>query len=73
MLRDGRQGHPSKLREPVRTHLEEYCRAYPEQSVRQVQAALREQVGVRVSISHINRVRVAWGLSRRAQCVAEDT
>jgi transposase len=73
VLRDGRRGHPSKLREPVRTHLEEYCRAHPEQPARQVQAALLEQVGVRVSISHLNRVRAAWGLSRRTHGVAEDT
>jgi transposase len=67
VLRDGRQGHLSKLREPVCTWLEEHFRSHPEQSARQVQAALLEQVGVRVSISHLNRVRAACGLSRRTR------
>jgi transposase len=73
VLRDGRQGHPSKLREPVRAWLEEYCRAHREQTARQVQAAVIEHLGVRVSISHLNRLRAAWGLSRRRRRVAEDT
>jgi transposase len=72
VLHDGRQGHPSKLREPVRLWLEEYFRAHPEQSARQVQAALREDVSVRVSISHLNRVRAACGLSRRTRHTAAD-
>jgi transposase len=73
VLRDGRQGHPSKLREPVCAWLEEYFHSHPEQSARQVQAAVIEHLGVRISISHLNRVRAAWGLSRRMHPAAEDT
>src|SRR5437016_2457558 len=53
-LRDGRHGHPSKLRAPVRQWLEEYCRGAPGTSSRVVQAALQERFGVRVTIGHLN-------------------
>jgi transposase len=65
-LRDGRQGHPSKLRGPVRQWLEDYCRGAPQASGAQVQRALEAQCGLRVSVSQINRVRAALGLGRSA-------
>ena len=61
-LVDGRHGHPSKLREPVRAWLGDYCRGAPDSPSRVVQTALRERFGVTVSIGHLNRVRVALGL-----------
>ncbi len=64
-LRDGRHGHPSKLRGPVRAWLEAYCRGAPTASGAAVQAALRERFGLTVSVSQINRVRTALGVSRR--------
>jgi transposase len=65
-LRDGRQGHPSKLRGPVRQWLEDYCRGAPQASGTQVQRALEAQCGLCVSVSQINRVRAALGLGRVA-------
>src|SRR5262249_20077538 len=65
-LRDGRQGHPSKLRGPVRQWLEDYCRGAPQASGPQIQQALEAQCGLRVSVSQINRVRAALGLGHAA-------
>ena len=61
-LVDGRHGHPSKLRAPVRAWLGDYCRGAPGAPSRVVQTALQERFGVTVSIGHLNRVRVALGL-----------
>ncbi len=65
-LYDRRHGHPYVLRAPVRHWLQAYCRAYPTQSGRLIQAVLWEQCGLTVSISQINRVRSTLGLSCRA-------
>ena len=64
-LRDGRHGHPSKLREPVLRWLEEYCRGAPGTPSATVQAALQERFGLAVSITHLNRVRATLGLGSR--------
>jgi transposase len=64
-LEDHRQGHVSKMQPHVAAWLEETCRAAPQTPTRVVQAALHERFGVRVSLSHLNRVRAARGLSRR--------
>ena len=64
-LEDHRHGHVSKMRPHVVAWLEETCRAAPQMPTRVVQAALHERFGVRVSLSHLNRVRAARGLSRR--------
>ncbi len=61
-LADGRRGHASKLRPPIRAWLEEYCREAPSASGVRVQAALREQFDLDVSVRHINRVRAALGV-----------
>jgi transposase len=66
-LEDGRHGHRFKLREPVRQWLAEYCRASPTCTSRTVQTALFEHFGIRVSITHLNRVRAALGVSRCPQ------
>jgi len=65
-LEDGRHGHPSKLRGEARTFLEEYCRKAPQTSSSNVQAVLRERFDLSVSISQINRVRAALGLSNHS-------
>ena len=62
-LQDGRHGHPSKLRGEVRTFLEASCREAPCTPSPVLQAALRERFDLRVSVSQINRVRAALGVS----------
>ena len=66
-LDDGRHGHPSKFRQPVRDWLVAYCHEHPGAPSRAVQAALQQQFGLAVSRSQINRVRATLGLSRRPQ------
>ncbi len=63
-LEDQRHGHPTKLRQPVRDWLAAFCRAAPASTGRAVQAALVEQFGLEVSISQVNRLRAALGVSR---------
>lgn len=70
-LYDGRHGHVSKLREPIRRWLEAYCRASPASTSRTVQTALSERFGVWISITHLNRVRAALGVSRHPQRAGE--
>src|SRR5215469_10477472 len=70
-LEDRRHGHCFKLREPVRQWLEAYCRASPACTSRTAQTALDECFGIRVSITHLNRVRAALGVSRHPQGVGE--
>ena len=70
-LHDQRHGHPSKLRAPVQQWLETYCRSAPHTPSRAVQAALQERFGLRVSISHLNRVRARLGLGRRPDAGGE--
>lgn len=66
-LQDERHGHPSKLREEVRTFLSEQCLQAPHISGRQLQAALHERFQLEVSVSQINRVRATLGGSLRPQ------
>ena|SRR5579864_5251117 len=65
-LEDHRQGHVSKMHPPLVEWLESTCRATPDIPSRAVQEALHQRFGVRVSLSHLNRLRAARGLSRRA-------
>jgi len=67
VLDDGRHGHPSKLRGPVRQWLADYCRAQPTSSGHALQAALRERFGLVVSVSQLNRVRAELGVRRPPQ------
>jgi transposase len=66
-LGDGRHGHPSKLRGEARTFLEAYCRRDPSMPSSTLQVTLRERFNLSVSISQINRVRAALGVSNRPQ------
>lgn len=66
-LEDGRRGHPIKLRGEVRQWLVAFCQETPDTPSHIVQAALLERFDLLVSISQLNRVRAALGLSSRAQ------
>jgi transposase len=62
-LQDGRHGHPSKLRGEARAFLEACCREAPCTPSPTLQTALRERFDLQVSVSQINRVRAAFGVS----------
>lgn len=66
-LQDGRQGHPSKLREPVLQWLKTYCQASPKSASHVVAEALEKQFGIRVSISHLNATRARLGLTTQSR------
>lgn len=66
-FQDGRHGHPRKLRGPVRTFLEDQCRQAPSTPSSVIQRLLHECFDLRVSISQINRVRAALGMSNYQQ------
>ena len=66
-LADGRHGHPSKFRQPVKDWLLAYCGEHPGATSRVVQAVLQERFGVTVSRSQLNRVRAALGVRQRPQ------
>jgi transposase len=66
-LQDGRHGHPIKLRGAARTFLEEQCRQAPSTPSSVIQKLLHEHFDLHVSISQINRVRVALGISSHRQ------
>ena len=61
-LDDGRHGHPSKLRAPIRDWLVETCTAAPISSSAVLQTAIRDRFGIAVSVRQINRVRAALGV-----------
>ncbi len=65
-LQDDRHGHPAKVRPPVLHWLESRCQATRQISSSQLQRELQEQLGVRISISHLNAVRAAHGWSNTA-------
>jgi transposase len=64
-FQDGRHGHLTKLRAPVRKVLEETCREAPHIPSRLVQGTLNARFGVQISIGHLNRVRSNLGLGSR--------
>jgi len=66
-LQDGRHGHPIKLRGEARAFLEACCRETPYISGLTLQAALRERFDLQVSVSQINRVRAALGVSNHSK------
>ncbi len=70
-LEDLRHGHPTKVREPVRQWLVQFCRAAPEVAGRTVQAALQEQFHLEISISQVNRLRAALGVRRQGSGAGE--
>jgi transposase len=65
-LPDGRHGHPAKVLPRVLHWLESRCQITPLVPSSHVQRELQEQLGVRISISHLNAVRAAHGWSNAA-------
>ena len=63
-LDDRRHGHPSKIRGEMRDWLERYCHENLLRPSHEVQAELEKSFGLQVSVSQVNRVRKALGLSR---------
>ncbi len=64
---DGRHGHPYKLTPSVCEWMAEYCGGTPGVPSRVVQAEIEERFGLTASVSQINRVRAALGVSRRSR------
>jgi transposase len=60
-----RHGHPTKLRGEVLTCVLDYCQHYASAASREVQRLVAERFGITVSVSQLNRVRAAHGLSRK--------
>jgi transposase len=65
-LQDGRQGHPAKVLPSVLHWLESRCQATSQAPSSQLQRELQEQLGVLISISHLNAVRAAHEWSNAA-------
>jgi transposase len=66
-LKEGRHGHPVKLRGEVRQWLEATCRQTPQTPSHKIQVQLAEQFSLTVSVSQINRTRAALGVSNPPQ------
>jgi transposase len=66
-LREGRHGHPVKLRGEVRHWLEQTCRQAPSTPSHEIQMQLAHQFSLQVSVSQINRTRIALGVSNPPQ------
>jgi transposase len=65
-LQDGRHGHPAKVLPPVLHWLESRCQATSLVASSHLQEELQEQLGVLLSISHLNAIRAAHGWSNAA-------
>jgi transposase len=65
-LKDGRHGHPAKLRGEMRAFLEDTCRKTPSTPSSVIQRLLQERFDLRVSVSQINRVQATLGVSHHA-------
>jgi transposase len=68
---DDRHGHPYKLTDPMRVWMGEFCTANPQVASSQIQAELKASFGGEVSVSQINRVRAACGVTRQGQLRGE--
>lgn len=62
---DGRHGHSVKLRGEILIFVRDYCQRHPSAPSAEVQHLLAEHFGLSVSVSQLNRVRAAYGLSRQ--------
>jgi len=62
-LYDGRHGHIAKMHQPIREWLKARCREEPSLPSSSLQQELNAHFGVLVSITHLNRIRVAHDLS----------
>ncbi len=67
VLREGRHGHPIKLRGEVRQWLEQTCQQAPHTPSREIQTQLAQRFTLQVSVSQINRVRATLGVSNPPQ------
>src|SRR5215469_14865775 len=65
-LQDGRQGHPAKMLPRVLHWLELRCQVTSLVASSHLQKELQEPLGVRISISHLNAIRAAYGWSNVA-------
>ena len=65
-LQEGRHGHPAKVLPSVLYWLEARCQATTLVPSSQLQRELQEQLGVLISISHLNAVRAIHGWSNAA-------
>jgi transposase len=66
-LREGRHGHPIKLRGEVRQWLEQTCQQAPHTPSHEIQTQLARRFSLPVSVSQINRVRATLGVSNPPQ------
>ena len=66
-LREGRHGHPIKLRGEARQWLEQTCRQLPSTPSHELQTQLDQQFSLQVSVSQINRTRATLGVSNLPQ------
>ena len=66
-LQEGRHGHPAKVRGEVREFLEETCRQAPYTPSHKIQGQLAERFALPISVSQLNRVRGALGISNPPQ------
>jgi transposase len=64
-LAERRHGYPIKLRGEVLTFLLDYCQNHASVASCEVQRLVAERFNLSVSVSQLNRVRAAHGLSRK--------
>ncbi len=64
---DDRHGHPYKLTKPVCLWMVEFCTNNPQVASSRVQAELKSTFGIAASVSQINRVRAANGVTRQGR------
>jgi len=70
-LQDGRHGHPAKVLPAMLRWLESRCETTSLVASSHLQKELQEQLGVRISISHLNAVRATHGWSNAASQVGK--
>jgi transposase len=68
---DDRHGHPYKLTEPVLAWLVEVCTREPQIPSSRLQAELKTNFGIAVSVGHINHVRAQQGVTRQRRGQAQ--
>ena len=68
---DDRHGHPYKLTEPVQVWLVDVCTRDPQIPSSRIQAELKTNFGIEVSIGHINHVRAQQGVTKQRRGQAQ--
>ena len=66
-LQEGRHGHPAKVRGEVREFLEDTCRQTPHTPSHTLQEQIAKRFALPISVSQLNRVRAALGISNPPQ------